>query len=85
MRALTVAQWKNSGLCYVISDHRLSDEEFEALYRQIDANGDQHLAWIDLVNYLTSHLRVDHEERQELIFTSQYPSKPKRITAVFHL
>jgi hypothetical protein len=63
-------------LCYFRS--RLSDAESEALYRQIHANGDQHLAWKDLVDHLTSHLRVDQEQRQELILTSQYPSKPKK-------
>jgi WD40 repeat protein len=77
--ALTLAQWMNSRMRYVISDQRMSDEELETLYKKLDENGDERLEWDEVVTYLTSRLRVEREEGKRLILTYKYPPPPKKM------
>ena len=49
---VTMEQWCNSNLKYLIDDEILSEDQMVEYFSQIDANTDYHISWSELVAYL---------------------------------
>lgn len=56
--SITLKQWMKSGIQNVIQDGHVSAEEFETLFKKIDANSEGRITWTRLVQYLVKDASI---------------------------
>lgn len=56
--SITLQQWKRSGIQSVIQDGHISAEDFELLFKKIDANKEGRITWNRLVQYLVKDASI---------------------------
>ena len=71
---MTIEQWHNSELRMIIHDGSLSEEDFDLLFKKIDANSEGTITWERLIHYLVKDVSTAsaHKSNEAINFIAQF-------------